>query len=300
MSASRLYLIMGLTFIGLTGAFYVDAALGPGLERQGDGHVWLSKLVVFLPFFPWLMAFGALGCVLGLIQQSVALPDRLKQLGALAFGLGVVAYAFLRYWNAWQGSRTPSGSSENLVTWPVFLGGVFLLLSLLLNFLGLFRPANDVGASERFPHQQGERARVHRVARKIYLAGGLGLVMGTILFVWYGSWPWEGPRVIGLDTFFVTMVTYPAVLGLGVAGMSLGWLQDQVAIREGIDWALGGAYFVGVGFLLRGLYMGVGVPDNHLLVGWSVSLAIGSLLVISAILANLVGVWLYHRRPKVA
>lgn len=136
MAAMKTYFIEGLVFLLLTLGLFVLAATGQGRDYTDLPMVRLSDFEVFLPFFAWMLAFAGLGAVLGLMQAYVVLPNRWKFVNALAFGVGVLGYVFGYYWKA---RRMTTDDLANPLSWPVFLSGSVLILSLVVNVVGVAR-----------------------------------------------------------------------------------------------------------------------------------------------------------------
>lgn len=155
MKAARVYILLSLAFFLLTLALFVNAATGQGREMfsrsltTDDGRllhylaVRLSDIEIFMGFFAPLLLFAGLMGALGVAQEYVRLPEWWKQVNSWACGFGVLGFAYWQYWRAWQWQPIPVNGFVSepfyLSRWPMFFGGLLLLLSLALSAIGVSR-----------------------------------------------------------------------------------------------------------------------------------------------------------------
>ena len=150
MLVSKAYFVQGFIFLLLTLALFVLAAAGferenvltyaRGTFRAYDGVP--SEIEVFWHFFPFMFVWSGLGVVIGLAQRYSALPLPVKAMAAGLFGIGVLTFVFEYYFNVFRLSRvivSELASTENPMTWTVFLGGIALMAALTLNVFGVAR-----------------------------------------------------------------------------------------------------------------------------------------------------------------
>lgn len=151
MKAQKAYLAEGLVFVLLTLSLFVFAAAAPEqvYRHPESDRVGMEIIVtereeirIFVPFFAWMLAWSVFTGAVGLAQAHVRLPEWLKSATAVVFGAGVLAYVFLRYWNVRRAMLEPE-VLDNPVTYPVFVGGALLLLSLATNLVGLVLPGRS-------------------------------------------------------------------------------------------------------------------------------------------------------------
>jgi hypothetical protein len=144
MVASKFYSLSGLTFLLVTLALFCLIAAGfieqvNAYPRIGVYRTVNSGLEFLWPSFSWLLLFSSLGLVLAALQRFVMLPVAYKLTAAVLYGFGALVFPFEFTFNMFSAAWLVSG--KNPFTWTVFLGGPALMLSLVLNAVGvaLFR-----------------------------------------------------------------------------------------------------------------------------------------------------------------
>lgn len=135
-------------------------------------------------------------------------------------------------------------------------------------------------------------------ATKVYVLGGLSLVLVILCHVWYGGWPWEEPKAAGLASLWAAMIADPIAVALGTLAVLLGLLQVYVTLRNGLKVIMAVAYVAGAATFWYALHRTI--EQEY---GWwdtvlSPVMLIGLVLLLTVIVVNLVGVVRFSPKGK--
>lgn len=139
MKAAKLYALGGLLLILLSVLRYFWLGW-PWQELRGLGMAENSARI-----FTWPLgaALGAAALFLSILQSRVAIHERIKVAGGIAYFVGAVLFLGSLYWDLLR--ELPW---KNSMSWPTAVGLALLLAVLLVNFVGMLCkqeiPARDV------------------------------------------------------------------------------------------------------------------------------------------------------------
>lgn len=291
---TKLYFIQGLAFIVLTFALFLHAATGEGRDYTDAVNLRGSDMETFIPFFGAMLILPGLGAALGLLQPYSGLPRRLRYITAGAYGVGLITYLYWHYWVSRQLNIDPETFAMRKF-FLVFAGGLLLMITLLVNSLGLF-----------VRHRRGENRRQagsfgsegHTMAGlKVFVLGGLVLVMIALSAMWYyGVASWFFGQSLGVRSLQAGLIAYPTCVALGTLAILLGVLQLYVSVPAHWQVLLGIAYVAGVGLFSSALYLDAA---NNWTGGLSPQLIVGLTLVLTSLFANSVAILFMPAAPTV-
>jgi hypothetical protein len=135
-------------------------------------------------------------------------------------------------------------------------------------------------------------------AAKLYMLGGLVIVLVIVSVTWYGTWRAWGPALkTGSASDIVhSTVVFPVALALGLIAIVLGLSQQASKVQERVKFVGAIAYLLGAVLFPLAMYNAVSRADWGGRVG--IMSFVGAALVAMAIFLNLVGVLLYGRKNE--
>ncbi len=269
-AATFAYFAVGGLIVLLSSALFLVAIYGHGRDYVTDPlFVRLSQTEIFLPFFPTMLAYGALAVTLGLVQPSDSRHPAVRLGAAVAFGLGTLLYLYV-FWFVVE--NMDAGPTRLL---PAYTGGFLVIASLALNAFGLPREIGERIARLPLPEPQHLREwRFFVAATRIYILGGLTLTLAAIIQSWWrGLTFWFfGARPVSGGAAVVGTIAHPTCLALGVLAVLIGLLHLRLDIQQRWQLAASVGYVLGAVLFVGALYLSARDtwqvrPDAVLVVG---------------------------------
>lgn len=141
-------------------------------------------------------------------------------------------------------------------------------------------------------------SRLSVAATKVYVVSGTVVALAILFDTWYGTWPWEEAKAVGLGAVLRGMIFLPIGLGLGTVGILLGGLQNHVIVAERLKLIMAFSYTVGAA-ILSGTWYFVGPKEDFWDVRLSLSMGAGVALICLVLVFNLVGLLRSPGHPPV-
>ena len=234
--ASRIYLVTGLALVVVGQVVLL--------------LLWRDYRISVTFLFDLALISG----VLAFFQDEISVPSKWKVIGAWSYTFGVILVISSSTWlNSIFWARLESLPNDML-----YSDLVLELFKVDIAFPGLmFFPAAMTLAGI-------STSRRRELPGRIYVVGGLTLIVLVLARVWYGAFQkWFQSESDGIRALTAGVLSYPTFLALAALAILLGCLPDRVHPGRRLGSALAISYLMGTVLFSVGLHTAVWPPWPH-------------------------------------